>query len=211
MATLASNLSARLWLGGTYTRWIPSRSFTVSSSVPPLPSFSQRDDNVGSVNHFLSVLLRALRRARHFALVESSCPCFCSTNQGSLVICFRSGQSVRPMHLFGQTFDHDYYFELPREGERDTQSIARCSTSHHGDFRAFPRTNRTCSTARNSIPSASSSTGGPRAFVPWRLWRSSALVAVPCGSTYSAIPADSAPSLALLPPAGNATASCLVL
>src|ERR1700729_889182 len=118
--------------------------------------------------------------------------------------------SVRPMHLFGQTFDHDYYFELPREGERDTQSIARCSTSHHGDFRAFPRTNRTCSTARNSIPSASSSTGGPRAFVPWRLWRSSALVAVPCGSTYSAIPADSAPSLALLPPAGNATASCLV-
>ena len=28
------------------------------------------------------------------------------------------------MHLFGHTFDHDYYFELPREGERDTQSIA---------------------------------------------------------------------------------------
>jgi hypothetical protein len=28
-------------------------------------------DNVGSVNHFLSVLLRALRGARHFALVEA--------------------------------------------------------------------------------------------------------------------------------------------
>ena len=28
-----------LWPGGTYTRWIPIRSFTVSSSVPPLPSF----------------------------------------------------------------------------------------------------------------------------------------------------------------------------
>ena len=37
-----------LWPGGTYTRWIPLRSFTVSSSVPPLPRFSQRDNNVGS-------------------------------------------------------------------------------------------------------------------------------------------------------------------
>jgi hypothetical protein len=27
------------------------------------------------------------------------------------------------MHLFGHNFDHDYYFRLPREGERDTQSI----------------------------------------------------------------------------------------
>src|SRR5260370_27937969 len=37
-----------LWPCGTCTRWTPSRSFTVSSSVPPLPSFSQRDNNVGS-------------------------------------------------------------------------------------------------------------------------------------------------------------------
>jgi hypothetical protein len=28
-------------------------------------------DNAGAVKHFLSVLLRALRRARHFALVEA--------------------------------------------------------------------------------------------------------------------------------------------
>jgi hypothetical protein len=28
-------------------------------------------DNVGGVKHFLSVLLRALARARHFALVEA--------------------------------------------------------------------------------------------------------------------------------------------
>jgi hypothetical protein len=28
-------------------------------------------DNVGAVNHFLSVLRRALQRARHFALVEA--------------------------------------------------------------------------------------------------------------------------------------------
>ena len=46
------------------------------------------------------------------------------------------------MHLFGLTFDHDYYFELPREGERDTQSISRCFTSHHRDVRAFPRVNQ---------------------------------------------------------------------
>jgi hypothetical protein len=28
-------------------------------------------DNAGAVKHFLSILLRALRRARHFALVEA--------------------------------------------------------------------------------------------------------------------------------------------
>ena len=31
-------------------------------------------DNVGGVKYFLSVLLRALRRARHFALVEKQLP-----------------------------------------------------------------------------------------------------------------------------------------
>ena len=36
---------------------------------------------------------------------------------------FQVRNSVRPMHLFGHNCDHDYYFELPREGERDTQSI----------------------------------------------------------------------------------------
>src|SRR5271167_1112184 len=70
MATLASGLSARLWPSGTYTRWIPSRSFTVSSSVPPLPSFSQRDDNVGPCQALLSALLHALREERHFALLD---------------------------------------------------------------------------------------------------------------------------------------------
>src|SRR5205814_7079971 len=53
---------------------------------------------------------------------------------------FQVRNSVRPMHLFGHNVDHDYYFELRGEGERDTQSIARCFTSHHRDFRAFPRT-----------------------------------------------------------------------
>jgi hypothetical protein len=39
-----------LWPCGTCTRWTPSRGFTVSASAPPLPSFSQRDNNVGSVD-----------------------------------------------------------------------------------------------------------------------------------------------------------------
>ncbi len=41
-----------LWPCGTYTRWTPSRGFTVSSSIPPLPRFSQRDNNVGPVKYF---------------------------------------------------------------------------------------------------------------------------------------------------------------
>ena len=88
---------------------------------------------------------------------------------------FQVRNSVRPMRLFGHNFDHDYYFELPSDGERDTQSITRCSTSHHRDFRALPRANRTFSTARNSIPCATSSTCEPPVSAPWRPWRSSAL------------------------------------
>jgi len=78
------------------------------------------------------------------------------------------------MRLFGHAFDHDYYFELPSDGERDTQSITRCSTSHHRDFRALPRANRTFSAVRNSIPCATSSTCEPPVSAPWRPWRSSA-------------------------------------
>src|SRR5712692_2544884 len=39
--------------GRDFHRWIPSRSFTVSSSVPPLPDFSQRDNDAGRVKKFL--------------------------------------------------------------------------------------------------------------------------------------------------------------
>src|ERR1019366_9055784 len=62
-------------------------------------------DNVGAVKHFLSVLTRALRRARHFALVEDVALPYQprpARNQ------FQVRNSVRPMHLFGHTFDHDY-------------------------------------------------------------------------------------------------------
>ena len=131
----------------------------------------------------------------------------CPTNQGSPRNLFQVRNSVRPMHLFGHTFDHDYYFELPRKGERDTHSITRCLTSHHRDVRAFPRANRTFSTARNPIPCVASSTNEPPVFAPWPPWRSSVLAAASGGNTYSAIPGGSAPSLAPLPPAGSATES----
>jgi hypothetical protein len=43
------------------------------------------------------------------------------------------------MHLFGRNRDHNYYFELPREEERATQSATRCSTTHDRDVRLVPR------------------------------------------------------------------------
>ena len=45
------------------------------------------------------------------------------SNQGSLVIVSGLENSVRPMRPFGHNFDHDYYFELLGEEERDTHSI----------------------------------------------------------------------------------------
>src|SRR6266487_5138908 len=137
------------------------------------------------VKHFLDVLTRALRRAHHFALVEGSA---IPTKARPLVISFQVRHSVRPMHLFGHKLDHDYYFELPGEGERDTQSFARCFTSHHRLFRAFPRANRILSIARNPIACASSSTNEPPVFAPSRPWRFSVLAASSGGSTCSAIP-----------------------
>jgi hypothetical protein len=73
------------------------------------------------VKHFSSTLLHALKEERHFALVDG----VAFPTVGSLVIVFQVRNSVRPMHLFGRNRDHDYYFELPRKGERDTQSITR--------------------------------------------------------------------------------------
>jgi hypothetical protein len=61
---------------------------------------------------------------------------------GSLAISIQVGNSVRPMHLFGRIGDHDYYCKLLLEEERDAHSITRCSTAHHGDFRAVPRADR---------------------------------------------------------------------
>src|SRR5580692_2711611 len=104
------------------------------------------------------------------------------------------------MHLFGRNRDHDYYFELLREEEQDTQSITRCSTAHHRDFRVVPRANRTFSTARNPIPCASSSTAEPPACGPSRPWRFFSLSASSGGDTCCATRAHCAPSPAPLPP-----------
>jgi hypothetical protein len=54
------------------------------------------------VKFFLGVLIRALRRARHFALLEKMpYPTKARFNQ------LQVGNSVRPMHLFDSSFDHD--------------------------------------------------------------------------------------------------------
>lgn len=77
-------------------------------------------NNVGGVKHFSSTLPHALREERHFALVDG----LRVPTKGSLVI-VAVRNSVRPNHLFDLDHDHDYYFELPREGEQDTQSSRR--------------------------------------------------------------------------------------
>jgi hypothetical protein len=51
------------------------------------------------------------------------------SNQGSLPISIQAGNSVRPMHLFGHKFDHDYYFELLGKEERAAHSITRSFTA----------------------------------------------------------------------------------
>jgi hypothetical protein len=63
-----------LWPCGTCTRWTPLRGFTISSSVPPPPRFSQRDNQAGRVKSFffcLSLNLSILRRRR------TNCVFFC--------------------------------------------------------------------------------------------------------------------------------------
>ena len=113
----------------------------------------------------------------------------CRSNPGSLVISFQV-RNLSPTHasLRSHNCDHDYQCRLPREGERDAQSITRCWTAHHRDVRAVPRANRTFSTARNPIPCATSSTGERRVSAPSLPWRSSVPAAWPDESTYCAIP-----------------------
>ena len=48
----------------------------------------------------------------------------CAFQLGSLLI-VGVRNSVRPIHLFDPNCDHDYYFELPCEGEQDAQSLRR--------------------------------------------------------------------------------------
>jgi hypothetical protein len=50
MARLTTDLSARLWSDGNCTRWMTIRGFAYLTTVPPLPSFSERDPDVISAN-----------------------------------------------------------------------------------------------------------------------------------------------------------------
>src|SRR5215472_16504751 len=115
---------------------MPSKSsfHTRRNNAVPFPSMWSTYRNLEStgisynadvVKNFFSTLLHPLRDERHFALVEiSAIPNLrLARNQ------FRSGISVRPMHLFGRNFNHDYYFELLAEEERAAQSITRCSAA----------------------------------------------------------------------------------
>ena len=78
-------------------------------------------DNAGCVKYFFSTQLHPLGEERHFALVDGFA--LCSTNQGSLVISFKSDISIRPMHLFGRMHDHDYYFGLLFAEERNANQL----------------------------------------------------------------------------------------
>ena len=96
-------------------------------------------DNVGGVKYVSTTLPHALEEERHFALIGE----VLNPTQARFLISIQVKDSVRPMHLFGHKFDHDYYFELLGEEERAAHSITRCLTAHHRLFRAGPRANRT--------------------------------------------------------------------
>jgi hypothetical protein len=73
------------------------------------------------VKYFSSTQLPALKEERYFALVDG----VAFPNRRLACTRFQVRNLVRLMHLLGHNRDHDYYFELLREGERDTQSITR--------------------------------------------------------------------------------------
>src|SRR6266404_1436233 len=77
---------------------------------PPDSGLPDISNNAGSVNLFLSALLRSLVRV---VLLVLFLP-LCINDHGSFVIC--RANSARPKHLFDQNFDHDYYFKLPFQG-----------------------------------------------------------------------------------------------
>src|SRR4029077_3100923 len=82
-------------LGVTLCPCRPNYCRIIASLKTPLP-----------VKYFFPTLPPALMKERHFALAENVAHQHCQTNQGSLVIRFRS-ESIRPMHLFGRNRDHD--------------------------------------------------------------------------------------------------------
>jgi hypothetical protein len=78
-----------------------------------------------TVKHISSTFLHALVEERHFALVVGL---RIPTVGPLLIVGVRN--SVRPIHLFDPYRDHDYYLELPCEGEREAQSLRRLPTQN---------------------------------------------------------------------------------
>ena len=80
------------------------------------------------VKPFSSALLYALKEERHFALLDG----VAFSNRRLARNRFQVRNSVRPMHLFGHTRDHDYYFELSRKrraGSPINYSVIDCTPS----------------------------------------------------------------------------------
>ena len=83
----------------------PTQIISVSSLVSSFIGFLLGlSDNVGPCQALLSALLYALKEERHFALLDG----VAFPNRRLARNPFRSGHSVRPMHLFGHNRDHDY-------------------------------------------------------------------------------------------------------
>ena len=147
-------------------------------------------DNVGGGKFFLSTLRRALVEERHFALVDGSA----LPTVGSLRNRFRSGLSPTHASLRSATaIMITTSNSSSQEEEQNAQSITRCSTAHHRDFRAVLRANRTCSTADNPTPGASSSTAALPVSAPLPPWQSCAHAASLSAHTCGAIPAGCVP------------------
>jgi hypothetical protein len=68
----------------------PNSHREATATAPVLDS-TRLSNNVGSVKRFFGALARALRRVRHFALVEAL------PTRGPLVIVFQVWNSVRPI------------------------------------------------------------------------------------------------------------------
>ena len=146
---------------------------------------SSISNNVGPVKSFLCFFCALFSFFEHTAPLTPASGLvrfvdLCIDDHGSFVI-FRSA-SVRPNHL------SDHYSTMITSSnslcrEWDAQSCGRCSTSHHGRFRAFPRTNRTQTKANIHIRFATSSTNELPSCGPSRLWQCSCADASPGAGT----------------------------
>jgi len=125
-------------------------------------------DNVGSCQALLSALLHALKEERHFALLDG----VAFSNRRLARNRFQVRTQSDPCISSVATAIMITTSNSLAKGERDTQSITRCSTAHHRDFRVVPRANHNFSTARNPIPCATSSTDERLVCGPWRPWQS---------------------------------------